>query len=156
MTAPDHPNIRFPPPLIFLGFILFGIALDHLLAVGPLSLPMWLRWSLAGLSGIAGLALIIGALSLFRRAGTPPEPWRPTETIAETGLYNRTRNPMYLGMAGIHISAAIAFQSVGAFILLLPAMIVIDRAVVRREETYLSRRFGEGYAAYKRRVPRWF
>jgi protein-S-isoprenylcysteine O-methyltransferase Ste14 len=63
---------------------------------------------------------------------------------------------MYLGMAGIHLAVAIAFQSIGALVLLLPALITIDRAVVRREEAYLSRRFGESYAAYKRRVPRWF
>jgi protein-S-isoprenylcysteine O-methyltransferase Ste14 len=156
MNAPDHAGVRFPPPLIFLGFIVLGGALDHLFAIGPLPLPVWLQWVLTGVSGIAGLALIIGALSLFRRAGTPPEPWRPTKAIAEAGLYSRTRNPMYLGMAGIHLAVAIAFQSIGALVLLLPALITIDRAVVRREEAYLSRRFGESYAAYKRRVPRWF
>lgn len=156
MSAPDHPGVRFPPPFIFLGSILFGVALDHLFAIGPLPFPAWLRWTLTGVSGIAGLALIIGALSLFRRAGTPPEPWRPAKAIAETGLYSRTRNPMYLGMAGIHLAVAIAFQSIGALILLLPALIIIDRAVVQREEAYLSRQFGESYAAYKRRVPRWF
>lgn len=156
MSAPDHAGVRFPPPFIFLGFILLGVALGHLFAIGPLPFPAWLRWALTGVFGIAGLALIIGALSLFRRAGTAPEPWRPTKAIAETGLYSRTRNPMYLGMAGIHLAIAIAFESVGALVFVLPALIIIDRAVIRREEDYLSRRFGESYAAYKKRVPRWF
>ena len=156
VSASDHAGVRFPPPLIFLSFILLGMGLDHLFAIGPLPLPTWLRWSLTTLFGATGLALIIGALSLFRRAGTPPEPWRPTKAIAESGIYGRTRNPMYLGMACLHLSVAIAFESVGALILLLPAVIIIDRAVIRREEAYLSRRFGESYTTYKERVPRWF
>ncbi|WP_158274609.1 methyltransferase family protein [Sphingosinicella humi] len=156
MSAPDDAGVRFPPPLIFLSFILLGMGLDHLFAIAPLPLSTWLRWSLATLFGATGLTLVVGALSLFRRAGTPPEPWRPTKTIAESGIYGRTRNPMYLGMACLHLSAAIGFESLGALILLLPAMIIIDRAIVKREEAYLSRRFGESYTAYKERVPRWF
>ena len=156
MNDSDHAGVRFPPPLIFLSFILLGIGLDHLLAIEPLTLPTWLRWSLTTVFGGTGLALIIGALSLFRRAETPPEPWRPTKAIAESGIYGRTRNPMYVGMACLHLSVAIGFESLGALILLLPAVIIIDRAVVRREEAYLSRRFGESYTTYKERVPRWF
>ena len=39
--------------------------------------------------------------------------------------------------------------------MLVPALIVVDRTVIAREERYLERRFGEEYSSYKRRTRRW-
>jgi protein-S-isoprenylcysteine O-methyltransferase Ste14 len=40
-------------------------------------------------------------------------------------------------------------------LLLIPAVVVIDRFVISREEAYLRRRFGAAYDSYCRRVRRW-
>jgi protein-S-isoprenylcysteine O-methyltransferase Ste14 len=40
-------------------------------------------------------------------------------------------------------------------LLLIPAVLVIDRLVIVREEAYLRRRFGAAYDSYCRRVRRW-
>lgn len=49
MTHPGHSErgarVHFPPPLVFVGFALLGIALRY--AVAPLSLPIDRRMSLA-------------------------------------------------------------------------------------------------------------
>ena len=39
--------------------------------------------------------------------------------------------------------------------MLAPAMLVIQYAVIAREERYLERLFGEDYLAYKRTTRRW-
>jgi protein-S-isoprenylcysteine O-methyltransferase Ste14 len=38
---------------------------------------------------------------------------------------------------------------------MLPLALTIRYGVVRREEAYLERRFGDAYRAYKTRVRRW-
>jgi protein-S-isoprenylcysteine O-methyltransferase Ste14 len=40
-------------------------------------------------------------------------------------------------------------------LLLIPVLVVLQRGVVKREEDYLERQFGEAYRKYKARVPRW-
>ena len=72
-----------------------------------------------------------------------------------TGIYARTRNPIYVGDAVIYLGIAVATGSWLA-LLVLPALIaVMNRFVIAREERYLTERFGTAYTAYAARVRRW-
>lgn len=62
---------------------------------------------------------------------------------------------MYLGMALAHLALAVGLKSTGILVSLLPAVLIIDFLVVRREEAYLLDRFGNGYAEDMASVPRW-
>jgi protein-S-isoprenylcysteine O-methyltransferase Ste14 len=62
---------------------------------------------------------------------------------------------MYAGLAIAYFGIAIAAQSLWALILLVVVLAIIDRAVIAREELFLSRRFGSDYLAYQKRVRRW-
>ena len=145
----DSPRVLVPPPLIFGGLLALGLLIESDLS--PRS-PL----ILAGAAlGCAGLALILAALGLFRRARTRPEPWRASTALVATGIYRFTRNPMYLGMAGVGFGAAALFASLPAVLLTLLAVLIIDRTVIAREESYLTRQFGDNYRAYRNRVRRW-
>ncbi|WP_192364491.1 methyltransferase family protein [Mesorhizobium mediterraneum] len=109
---------------------------------------------LAVLLGGAGVVFLAGALGLFRKAGTRPEPWQPTTAIVTSGVYRVTRNPMYVGMALVYAALALALGSLIALTLLPAAVLVIHRGVILREEQYLERKFGSEYRAYKARVRR--
>ncbi|QLC24492.1 isoprenylcysteine carboxylmethyltransferase family protein [Parasphingopyxis algicola] len=153
---PDEarPHVRFPPPLVFIGFMLLGLAADRLFALPPLSVPPALGW--AGLVlAIAGLVLIAVAIGLFRKAGENPEPWTPSETMIASGPYRLTRNPMYLGMAAVQLGFGLWWPSIGVLVLLPVAVILIDRTVIAKEESYLRATFGEAYDGYCRQVRRW-
>lgn len=66
-----------------------------------------------------------------------------------------TRNPMYVGMAGILLAHAVTRKSVLA---LLPAgafVLLIDRFQIPAEETALNAEFAAEFEEYKRDVPRW-
>jgi protein-S-isoprenylcysteine O-methyltransferase Ste14 len=150
----DSAQVTFPPPFVYLGFLLIGIAADRWL---PWSFELTedIRFALAGALAAMGLYLLIGAQGRFRRAGTDLKPWKATTAVVDHGVYGFTRNPMYLGMALIYVALAVAFLSIGALILLPLVIFVIRTQVIAREERYLESKFGDAYLAYKQRVRRW-
>jgi len=151
----DGAGVFVPPPLIFLAFLVAGLALDHLVLRVATGVAAPVRYALAGVIGAAALAVGGSAFLRFRRAGTNPEPWRPTTVIVSTGVYRFTRNPMYLGMAVLYIALAIAADSVVALVLVVPAVAIIRYGVIAREERYLEAKFGDDYRRYKATVRRW-
>ena len=156
--AQDSPGIRFPPPLLFLAFVVLGFALDRGLA-WRLTAPSGAGAATREILGVAllslGLLLDLAALIGFLRARTNPLPFRPARAVVAEGPYRFSRNPMYLGMI-LTVASLGALLNVGWFLVAAPAALVtVDRWVVPREEAYLERRFGEAYLGYKRRVRRW-
>ena len=153
MSESDSPGVCLPPPLLFAAAVAAGLAIDrNMLDWAHVSRPA----QFAGLAiALAGLALILLSLGLFRRFRTRPEPWQPSSALITSGLYRLSRNPMYLGMAATSAGVALYFESLAAAALLVIVVAVIDRFVIQREERYLSRRFGTDYDAYRARVRRW-
>lgn len=163
MTTRDHPNVAVPPPLIYFAFLGLGWALDRYgVQIGlPAGEDMSLGLGTELRRGIA-LALILGGLlldgmsaGLFRRLGTAVEPWKPSTALATDGPYRFSRNPIYVGFAITYAGLAVAMDSPVALLMLVPCLVVIDWAVIRKEEAYLVRTFGADYAAYCKRVRRW-
>jgi protein-S-isoprenylcysteine O-methyltransferase Ste14 len=110
----------------------------------------------AGLvAGVLGLGLMFAAIARFHTHGTSILPIMPTTAIAKDGPYRFTRNPMYLGLLILSMALALVMNSVWPLLFLIPAVVVMNRAVISREEAYLERKFGEQYLEYKRRVRRW-
>jgi protein-S-isoprenylcysteine O-methyltransferase Ste14 len=151
---PDRPAVGFPPPLVFLGFLMTGLVIDRLAGWGILPVGNVARFA-GAVPLLIGLYLAISALGLFRRAGENPEPWTSTTTLVTDGIYRWTRNPMYLGMAFAHLGLALLLRSAGAALMLPIAILVIDRFVIPAEEAYLRRALGEAYEGYCRSVRRW-
>ena len=149
----DTSEVRFPPPLIFVGMLLAGLAADDLFGLNP-AIPAVIRVTGIGVA-VLGLALIAIAIMQFRRAGSDPEPWKPDAVFVARGLYRFSRNPMYLGMALIHLGLAVALDSLGGLLALPVAALLIDRLIIAREERHLVRRFGPEYQEYQRHVRRW-
>lgn len=157
MNSPrrDNPGVLAPPPLIFLGFLLIGWGIGHLANEPSMGLATNVRRGLAFAFVIAGLVTEMTALGGFRRVGTSPEPWKPTTALVTGGLYRFSRNPIYIGFTLIYVGFAFAMDSWAALALLLPCLVVIDRAVVLREEAYLAGKFGAEWDAYASKVRRW-
>jgi protein-S-isoprenylcysteine O-methyltransferase Ste14 len=113
------------------------------------------RWAVAGVLGLAGLALGVAGIRNFFRAGTPVPTNQPTRALVTSGIHARSRNPIYIGLFLLYAGIAVAATSPYALILLLPLALVMRYGVVAREETYLEQRFGDAYREYKARVRRW-
>ncbi|PHR18670.1 MAG: isoprenylcysteine carboxyl methyltransferase [Sphingopyxis sp.] len=152
----DSAQVKFPPPLVYLGFLLSGLLLDQLSGRVPEFIPVspWIMVA-GGVAILAGFCIMIAGTSRFRKLGNNLEPWKHANQIVNSGIYRFTRNPMYLGMALTALGLALLLRSSWAVILLPVALLVIRTQVIAREESYLAAKFGDEYLTYKAKVRRW-
>ena len=149
----DTPGVMAPPPLIYLGFLVLGLTLDHFWAIRLL--PYRWRIPVAVLSIVAGAALMALGFQEFRRVGTQVSPLRPSTALATGGVYRYTRNPLYISLTLIYLGIAAAANDLWLLLLAIPLLVVIRYGVIEREERYLEAKFGDDYRQYKARVRRW-
>lgn len=152
--VPDSPDIRVPPPLIFIAGLLAGLALSYWLPT-PL-LPHGIALTVGILLMAAGVLLAAWAVMTFKFHGTTVRPDRPASVLVVAGPFEWTRNPMYVALATVYLGLSIAVQSLWAIILLAGVLYVIRTRIITREEAFLERRFGDYYREYKKSVGRWF
>ena len=141
------------PPYIHAGFALLGLGLE---IIWPMNvLPFF--WQLGLPVVLLVLVYFLGksAAPQFRKKGTTLDVGTPTTAIITEGAYRYSRNPIYLGMALMHLAIGILIDSVWVVAMVIPAMIVMTYGVIIREESYLTRKFGDEYLGYKARVRRW-
>lgn len=106
---------------------------------------------------VAGAVVALAGVVAFRKARTTVNPATPaaSSTVVASGIYRRSRNPMYLGLllvlAGwsLHLSHVLAMLFLPAFVLYM------NRFEIVPEERALAAKFGARYDAYMRQVRRW-
>lgn len=152
-TSTDSPGVIVFPPALLLGTVLLSVLLNLL---WPWHFPSssWMK-PLGGVLFICGIILVGWGRRTMIRAGTNVPPHKPTLVIVTDGPFRLTRNPLYLGGSTAYLGLSLGFNLVWGLILLVPMLLVLNWGIVRREERYLERKFGDAYLAYKARVPRW-
>jgi len=149
----DTAGVIAPPPLIFLSALGAGFWLSR--RIGRGSFPVRVRVPVGATGLVVGASLMRSFVRAFAQAGTPLDPYKPSEAIVTDGPYRLTRNPAYLGMTLTYAGICLLSDSPWALAPLPIAVAAIDRGVIAREERYLERKFGVQYVDYKRRVRRW-
>ena len=141
-----------PPPLLAVGAAVVQRRLP-----GSPTPPGTGRRAVAAALTVASVALAGGAERAFRRHETTSLPFRPerASALVTTGSNAVTRNPMYVGMAGLLVAHAVWRGSWSALLPVAAFVGVIDRFQVEVEESALAGLFGVEYDAYRATVPRW-
>jgi len=106
--------------------------------------PIWVMF------WVGAAVILLGALLRIVSAGVI----RKDEEVTETGPYAVCRNPLYLGTLLIQLGFALLS---GSFILGIAGFLFflwLYHLVITHEERWLVSRFGAGYLAYMRQVPR--
>jgi protein-S-isoprenylcysteine O-methyltransferase Ste14 len=153
----DDAGVLVPPPLIF-AVPLMAAVLVHARRPWPIAANKETLLLLGAFIGIAaGVSIGLGSVLSFRAADTTVLPMgRPTTAIVERGPYRFTRNPMYLAMTLGYIGLSLLLNNFWAIAFLPAVLLVIDVFVIRKEERYLTAKFGDSYQQYRARVRRWF
>ena len=136
---------RIPLPAETLAGIAAGMLAQR---VRPLRLSAWARPPGLVLTG-GGLTVLVVAWR-ERGPGSLEEP----EALVTTGLHGVSRNPIYLGFTAVHLGLAGATRN-GWMLVTCPVSAALVHRWVPREEEWLGERFGDEYAAYRARVPRY-
>ena len=150
-TGPGESGPRIPPPVVAAA----AAGAQLVLARGRRST----RASRAAAVVLAGAAtgLLGGAAAALHRRRTTLSPHTPaaTTSLVRSGPFGLSRNPIYLGIAGLLLAHATARRSALAVLPAVAFVIVLDRTQVPAEESALQVRFGAAFDEYVRRVPRW-
>jgi len=102
----------------------------------------------------AVLALMCIVVFIIRGKGTPAVFDPPVEFVA-VGPYKYVRNPMYIGGFILLIGFGLYFSSLSILILSVILFFLFHLFVIFVEEPQLTKRFGESYLRYKKKVKRW-
>ena len=103
--------------------------------------------------GVAGL---VWCFALFVRRGRgTPAPYDPPQLLVTSGPYELTRNPMYVNLAFLLTGELLMTGSRSLALYEAFVALTVYLFVCFVEEPQLRRRFGEAYAQYCARVPRW-
>jgi protein-S-isoprenylcysteine O-methyltransferase Ste14 len=135
--------------LVFYGLF----QLDSLL---PFELPTWLAPFAWDLFLLGGVLVLWAEYTLIRYAGSSGAPGDPTRCLVESGPYDLTRNPIYIGVILLVFGVAFFTHSPSTLVFALVLPLLASLYVRKVEEPGTEARFGEDYREYKQRIPRWF
>jgi protein-S-isoprenylcysteine O-methyltransferase Ste14 len=133
--------------------VAMGIVLDRVYPAEHL--PRLISWFAAITCGALAIGIGAAATRLFRRSDTALLPAGLVTVLVVAGPYQYSRNPILIAQALLLACVGLAMQSAMVLGMLLPWGLIVHFAVIKPEERYLERKFGDVYLAYKHRVRRW-
>ena len=145
--------IKIPPPLIVLTLIISIYFSSK--KIDLINIPFQLEISFFILS--LGILVFINPVLKFIKSKTTINPiqFEETNRLVTSGIFKYSRNPMYLGMLMIIISTSIFYLNI--YSILTPFLFVfwINKFQIKREEIFLTEKFGKEYLSYKTKTRRW-
>ncbi len=149
------------PPLIMLFSLNLGffIGISNLYAIQLYRLPDFLDTlrspELGGIVMFVSFMLIFLSVGLFRQNEEDPNPTTQSNKLITIGIYKYSRNPMYLALVIFQIGLGISLSFLHISIMSIFTAITLHYFIIKREEAYLRKVFGDDYKNYKARSRRW-
>ncbi len=152
---PVNPRIVPLPPVVLLLFLGAGYGLQRFYPLGS--------GEAAIESVIAGNALMVLAFAIavlaareLARARTAIHPGGAAAALVRTGVFARSRNPIYLSFIFFMVGFGLATANPWLIILAPLLLLYVQERIIKREEGYLTQRFGPEFVDYRKKVRRWF
>lgn len=149
----DHASVKIHPPILTLFHLGAAFLMNWLI---PLPLTAHQALKTFGLAlGFIGFLLGAAAAVEFGRAHTTLNPHGSVSKLVIAGVYRFSRNPIYLGFVLITIGIPLALDNFWGILFAPILLLFFNALVIRHEEAYLEKKFGDEYAGYRSRVRRW-
>lgn len=121
-----------------------GLSLDH-------PVTQFLAAVLIG----AGLIMMLLAVSEMRRQKTTVVPHLEADRLVQSGIFKRSRNPIYLGDVLVLAGFILRWDAVLALVLVPVLFWVLETRFVIPEEDRLRRKFRQEFHRYTEKTRRW-
>mgnify|MGYP001227213303 FL=1 len=104
-----------------------------------------------------GFGILFTAARSFKEHNTTINPIKieTASSLVVSGIFNYSRNPMYLGMALILLGLSLKFNLIGGLIFTTLFILFITNFQIKPEEKAMQKIFGEEFLSYKNKVRRW-
>lgn len=155
----DSLRKRLPPPVLLFLFLLYDVLsswptitrLDDLLTLS-------LQSSTAVAAGGASLYLALSGLMKLTGNKTTLNALHPDRTrkLVTEGCYLFSRNPVYLGFVGLHLSTTLLLGSLAGLLATPFLILLLTTLHIKVEEAWMQRLFGHQWDRYCNTTPRWF
>ncbi len=142
------------PPFWLLGFAVLAWLQAQHLSLG-LSLDGGFTDFLSGVLIGGGLILVLMAIVEFRRHRTTVIPHETPTSLVQSGIFKRSRNPIYLGDILILTGLVLRFDAVLSLVLIPVFVWLLERRFILPEEDRLRKTFRADFARYERSTRRW-
>lgn len=147
-------NIKkiMPPTWLLIAIVIMLVF--HFLFPVKLVIPRF--WNLLGLIPMfLGVAINLSADKAFHQVKTTVKPFEESSALITNGVFQISRNPMYLGFVLILIGVAMLLRSLAPYLVIIAFIILIDRTYIRAEEHMLAEKFSAAWDGYKSKTRRW-
>lgn len=148
-------KLKFPPVIQVVFFAIIIALLDKVypIAMIPLDYSTWIALFFIVISA----SIILWSALDFRKANTTVDPRYPgnTSALVITGIYQYTRNPMYLAMLFSLIGIVIYFGALSGIVILPFFIWSMNVLQIQWEEKALLKKFDQPYQNYLSNVRRW-
>lgn len=146
---------KIPPPLV--GFLIAILMWWSVKYLPVLPTNTMVQYTLISLFFACGLFFDLAGVISFRAAKTTVNPLKPdsASSLVTSGIYQFTRNPMYVGFVFFLLAWASFLSCVWVVIFVVGYMGYIQRFQIQPEEKALEAIFKQEFIDYKAIVRPW-
>ncbi len=145
--------IDIPPVWLFGAVVLAWLQSDRF-AYGLSFGGAWADF-LGGILVGGGVLLMLLAVYEMRNQKTTVVPHQTPSRLVQTGIFSRSRNPIYLGDVLILAGLILRFDAVLSLPLVPVLLWLLERRFVIPEENRMRKTFRLEWARYEQKVRRW-
>ncbi len=148
-------KIKIPPLLLTLTHMF--LMWITTLFTHSIPIPFPIKITLCAAFTCLGIYFVAAGVLHFKLVKTTINPYTPnlTSRLVTTGIYAKTRNPMYVGFISLLLAWAFLLSNIFSSVFILLFFIYIDNFQIKPEEQALETLFSEQYITYKNSVRRW-
>lgn len=151
------PNLenKIPPPIV--AVICAAVMWGSSIITPSVEIADSVRIVMAAIVASIGAFFCVAGVVSFRRAKTTVNPLKPetASSLVSSGIYQVSRNPMYVGFALFLVALAVYLSSPLELLGVVAFVLYINRFQIHPEERALSALFGSEFDLYKKSVRKW-